>query len=118
MYKIFPDGDSGTKTKLELTAVQFVQAGIDIDSIYIINENEFNLYATLDPITTPEEYQTRTAPASTPAEEARTNLQLLQRTVNHPIPKQSTDGDLIRATATNRHIHSKNNKQQTIQTTS
>ena len=99
IYRIYPDGDGGTKTKLELTAIQFVQAGIDIDSIYIINDNEFNLYATIDPITTPEEYQTRTAPASTPsAPQEQTPTQPADGQVQQP--QTITDGDLIRATGT------------------
>ena len=56
IYRIFPDGDGGSKAQITLTVEQFQTAGIDIDSIYTINNNEFNLYATIQPITTPEEY--------------------------------------------------------------
>ena len=84
-------------------SIDNLRAGIDTDSIYTINTNEFNLYTTIDPITTPEEYteeeQTPTTP-TTPSDDGQ--------------PQTIQDGDLIRATRNRRHIHSKNNKQQTI----
>ena len=51
IYRVFPDGDGGSKAQITLTVEQFQTAGIDIDSIYTINTNEFNLYTTIQPIT-------------------------------------------------------------------
>ena len=89
IYRVFPDGDSGSKAQVTLPTNQFQSAGIDTDSIYTINTNEFNLYRTIDPITTPEEYteeeQTPTPPIIIPDDGG---------------PQTIQDGDLIRATGT------------------
>ena len=83
IYRIYPDGDGGSKAQVRLTAEQMRTAGIDQDSIYTINNNEFNLYTTLNPIITPEEYTT-----TTPQEPTRAPSSTIQ------------DGDLIRAIST------------------
>ena len=89
IYRVFPDGDSGSKAQVTLPTNQYQSAGIDTDSIYTINTNEFNLYRTIDPITTPEEYteeeQTPTPPIIIPDDGG---------------PQTIQDGDLIRATGT------------------
>ena len=34
IYRIFPDGDGGSKAQITLTAIEYVRAGIDVDSAY------------------------------------------------------------------------------------
>lgn len=46
VYKLFPDEDTGTKRWLNITAAQFDSAGLDWNSIYIINQHEKDSYAT------------------------------------------------------------------------
>ncbi len=51
VYKLTPDGDTGTKQWLNMTAAEFVLAGYDWDSIYIINKVDRDAYTTGTPIT-------------------------------------------------------------------
>ena len=102
IYRIYPDSDSGSKAQVDLAFEQFGEAGIDIDSIYIINENEFNLYRTLDPITTPEEYRTTTVPTEEAEETSTPPAESTPPPADGSIEQPQTiqDGDLIRATGT------------------
>ena len=92
IYRIFPDGDGGSKAQITLTVEQFQTAGIDIDSIYTINTNEFNLYTTIQPITTPEEYAEEEEQEQTPETPTTPDDDGESQTIQ--------DGDLIRAQGT------------------
>ena len=54
IYRLFPSGDMGVKAKIELTISQIQEAGIDTDSIFKVNDNEYSemSYPSIDPITT------------------------------------------------------------------
>ena len=52
VYRLFPQGDTGVKSHIQLTAQQFQQAGGDWDSIYEVNQFELALYTTIKPTTT------------------------------------------------------------------
>ncbi|PJA64071.1 MAG: hypothetical protein CO160_00575, partial [Candidatus Portnoybacteria bacterium CG_4_9_14_3_um_filter_43_11] len=46
VYKLVPDGDTGTKEWLNMTAAEFEAAGYDWDSIYIVNGTDVGNYTT------------------------------------------------------------------------
>ncbi len=51
VYKLIPDGDTGTKQWLNMTAADFESEGYDWDSIYIINSADRDAYTTGSDIT-------------------------------------------------------------------
>ena len=50
VYQLTPDGDTGTKQWLNMTAQEFTAAGHDWDSVYIINKTDRDAYTTGTPI--------------------------------------------------------------------
>ena len=65
VYRLFPQGDTGVKSHIQLTAQQFQQAGGDWDSIYEVNQFELALYTTVIPINTIQQFQAGTRPGTT-----------------------------------------------------
>jgi len=55
VYKLIPDGDTGTKQHLNMTAADFTSEGYDWDSIYIINSTDRDAYTTGSDLTVGEE---------------------------------------------------------------
>ena len=51
VYKLTPDGDTGTKQHLDMTPEQFVEQGYDWDSVYVVNSVDINNYTEGTPIT-------------------------------------------------------------------
>ena len=53
-YRLFPAGDMGVKARIDLTKEQMQEAGIDPDSIFEVNDNEYSemSYPSIDSITT------------------------------------------------------------------
>ena len=56
IFRLFPEGDTGVKSHIQLSAQQFQQAGGDWESVYFINEFERDLYRTITPITTTAQF--------------------------------------------------------------
>ncbi len=51
VYKLVPDGDTGSKEWLNMTAAEFVAAGYDWDSIYTVNGTDVGNYSAGSDIT-------------------------------------------------------------------
>ena len=99
IYRIFPSSDMGVKAKIELTRQQIQEAGVDIDSIYTVNDNEYSemSYPSIDPITTLSELRQGNLFVSNMTVMSIDNIQ---------------DGDLIRTnTAPNIYIAKKINNE-------
>lgn len=62
VYRLFPEGDTGVKSHIQLTPYQFQQAGGDWNSIYEINQFELALYRTIISITTGGQFSRGTRP--------------------------------------------------------
>lgn len=61
VYKLVPDGDTGTKEWLNMTAAEFTTQGNDWDSIYTINTTDRDAYNAGTEVTTGEETTTTTS---------------------------------------------------------
>ncbi len=51
VYKLTPDGDTGERQHLDMTASEFEDAGYDWDSVYVVNSTDFGNYTEGDAIT-------------------------------------------------------------------
>ncbi len=51
VYKLVPDGDTGSRQHLDMTAQEFVDNGYDWDSVYVVNSVDFGNYTEGSPIT-------------------------------------------------------------------
>ena len=98
VYKLTPDGDTGTKGWLNMTAAEFESEGYDWDSIYIINATDRDNYTTGAEITvgggtTSEGTLTVSLAADTPA--AGTAVSNAARVAFTKINLTATGGDVI-----------------------
>ena len=62
VYRLFPSGDTGVKSYVQLTTQQFLSAGGSDVAIYGVNSLELNLYTTISPITTVEQFRSGRRP--------------------------------------------------------
>jgi len=64
VYRLIPDGDTGTRQHLDMTPEEFVAEGYDWDSVYVINSTDFGNYTEGTPITPGEEEEEEEEEAS------------------------------------------------------
>jgi len=96
VYKLVPDGDTGTKEWLNMTAAEFEAAGYDWDSIYVVNGTDignYNAGADITDGTVSEGTLTATLAADTPA--SGTAVKSAARVPFTKVNLTATGGDVI-----------------------